>query len=522
MKEKFLSKKFLIKNVGIITICRGIGVFSGLILDAIILSKFGLGTETDAFFAAIAIPLIISRVIEWQAPNVLVPVFTHIFNDNKDKEIFRIIGNIITISVLSLFFLSLFGASVSGFIIPLQVPGFEPEVIKLSIALNMLLFWLLLIRGIDAMCHAVLYTYHHFLLPALSRVIINSVTIILVILLSNKYGIHALAYGFLFGGIMSVIFMISALSVKGFRYRCVCKFNDPTFIRTYKLILYPLGGNIISESKDLIENYLSSFLESGSLSALRYAFRIVHSITGVLVGGIVTATLPRVSYYTANKNFNKTKQSILEGIKILIIITLPLCIWLILTCEPMLSLLFERGQFTKSDVILISTIIVLMAPYIFFSRLGSLAETPFFAALDMKTPVISMSISFLSYIFVSFILFESIKVYVFPIAHSLSTFCAATYLCIMFHRKFGALGWKKLEGFAVRLIGAAVIMAFGMFLSLHINSFFNQDNLIDKIIRFAVPTLTGAIVLLISSMQLRVIDWKFLTNYKRKDFKDLS
>ena len=39
------------------------GVATGIVADAMILNKFGVGKETDALFAAIAVPLVFTRIL---------------------------------------------------------------------------------------------------------------------------------------------------------------------------------------------------------------------------------------------------------------------------------------------------------------------------------------------------------------------------------------------------------------------------------------------------------------------------
>jgi hypothetical protein len=69
------SSRKMFKNAGITTVLVGLGVASGLILDALILGTFGLGYQTDAFFTALAIPLLLTSVFSVQCPRVLIPVF---------------------------------------------------------------------------------------------------------------------------------------------------------------------------------------------------------------------------------------------------------------------------------------------------------------------------------------------------------------------------------------------------------------------------------------------------------------
>jgi len=66
------EKSLLIQKTSVITLCRATGVVTGLLLDALILAVFGLGKETDAFFAALTIPFLIDGVLSVQFTQVLI------------------------------------------------------------------------------------------------------------------------------------------------------------------------------------------------------------------------------------------------------------------------------------------------------------------------------------------------------------------------------------------------------------------------------------------------------------------
>src|SRR5205823_14233724 len=81
----FALNNYLIRNASVTSLLRGIGVVSGLVLDATILAYFGLGKETDALFASMAIPLLIASALDNQTPKVLVPVLTHSFETEGEE-----------------------------------------------------------------------------------------------------------------------------------------------------------------------------------------------------------------------------------------------------------------------------------------------------------------------------------------------------------------------------------------------------------------------------------------------------
>lgn len=89
-KEDDIRENYLIRNFSITSSSKVLGTISGLILDALVLFYFGLGTETDAFFAAMAIPLLIGAALEIQLPKVLVPMFSKAVSKEKRRVPFSL------------------------------------------------------------------------------------------------------------------------------------------------------------------------------------------------------------------------------------------------------------------------------------------------------------------------------------------------------------------------------------------------------------------------------------------------
>src|SRR5215471_17824073 len=91
-----MSTKYLIKNASISTIWRALGIVSGAVLDATILAHFGLGSETDALFAALAIPTLITSALEIQSPKILIPAFTRCTEDEGNEAASELVSSLIT------------------------------------------------------------------------------------------------------------------------------------------------------------------------------------------------------------------------------------------------------------------------------------------------------------------------------------------------------------------------------------------------------------------------------------------
>lgn len=515
--EQSTSEKHnLIKNVSIVTVCRLIGVASGIIADAMILNKFGIGKETDAMFAAIAVPLVFTRILEIQAPNVLVPVFASDAIKFDSKKFAYYTGNFIVITALILFIFSFIGMCLSKFLMSIQVPGFIDTTRNLATDLNKLLFWLVFIQGLDTIIKCLLLSRHLFFIASSSKILVNIVLAIAIVTLQSRFNIYAVAIGYLVGSFVSLCAVSGAVFVAGIKIKFACNIADKQFHKTIKLFALPLSGHVFGESKDIIENYIVSFLGSGKLSILRYATRIITAISGILLGGIVTTTLPLISQYAARNDYQKMKESFIRALKVITLISMPVCMWLIFTSKALLVLLFVRGEFSIDDATSASMIIALMTPYVLFSRVISISQSPFFATMDMRTPLYSMFVSFFSYIALAVLLLKIAGITSFPIAHSISTFCTSAFILTILTKRFGSFFSSDLIKFGLRLLAVTICTGIVFYcVGLLFNNFTKID-FYSKLISFCIPSALGFTAFILISIIFKLGDWHFFINFIKK------
>ncbi len=505
-KNTVISKFYLLKNTSIITFVNGIGVGAGILLDAMILAYYGISEQTDALFVAMTIPRLICGLIELKSPTVLVPLFTKSFKEDGQTLTFRIAGNFITISITLLLIISIVGVLLAETLIPIQAPGLKEEAVKLSSQLSKIFFWLILFRGMSGILKSFLFVYHQYLVTSSTKLIGHTTTIIVMTILYKQFNIYAVAYGFLIGSMIELAIVVSALVCKGFKLWFSCRLNDPKLHRIFKLSVYPCLDQGLSQVRILIENFLVSFFASGNLSILRYAYRIVDAITGVMLGGIATTSLPLVCKFSEANNNVEVKRTIMRAIKMLLYIFIPICFFLIFVGEPMLNLLFVRGKFTESNVILMSAIIVLMVPSIILNSFIDITQVPFFAKMNMRIPVLGSALQLFAFIIVVIVLIKNVGVYSFPIAYSIASLLNAIFMLILLHKTYGTLGWKNLKDFGYRLFGVAFTTALAFILGSNMaDCFFTGKIFIDKMINFCVPSILGVTAFLLTSTLLRFI-----------------
>jgi putative peptidoglycan lipid II flippase len=229
-------------------------------------------------------------------------------------------------------------------------------------------------------------------------------------------------------------------------------------------------------------------------------------MASILAEGVVTVVLPMASRSLATNDVAGMKDSIRKGAHLLILICLPLSVWLALMNKPLIALAFERLNFTAQDTHLVGSILVLMIPYIFFSRLLGLVETGFFGGADTRTPF--MNNLFLSGLNAALAvgLYGPMGVYSFPLAMSFSFISSAVSICFLFKRRFGDVEFHLLYNHVFKVFLSTCVMvamiALGRYLIPYVEPGFGQ-----RMISLGLPSILGGFGLFAGLFKLGEIKW---------------
>src|SRR6266446_1961252 len=511
-----LSRNYLFRNAGITATLSGAGAVSGLILDALIVSAFGVGYQTDAYFTALTLPLLLSGVFSIQCPKVLIPVFSEYFNRNEHADAWVLLRNVVTTCFLVFAGIWLAGIVLSGLIIPLQIPGLESRTISLAVWLSGILFGLVLCQGLASIMQSVLYARHSYLISCSGKLVNNIVTIIVVVVSRGHFGIQAVAAGMLIGNCVQVALLALVLSTHGFRYHWLLKPTDPRMRGIIRSFRYPLFGHLLGESGMILQNVLGSFLGSGSVTVLRYASRIVQAIAGILLGSVVQVTLPLIAKHAAANDLRAQRKTLLESIRLLTVVGLPVCIWLVLAAEPLVVLLFERGQFSRADAALTAMLIRLMVPDILLGRIVSVTQTLFNANMDLRTPLISTVIFTVAHAAFAILLVDLLGVFGLPVAVSLAALSNTVYMLVKLHGRFGPIGWREMRDFPFRLTAACALGGGGFAAGAKLATLTTAPDTVAKILSVAVPSALGLCLFVAGALSFRLMDGRLLPSVRQR------
>lgn len=499
-----LNSLYLLKNASLTTVCRAVGIALGVVLDALVLAVFGMGRETDAYFVALGLPLILCEALNVEAPKVLVPFITKSLQESREQT-WKFIGSLACLSALAISLLCLAGMIAAGQLVAIQVPGLDGDTISLASQLMMVVIWLVLLRGLSTILDSYLFCRDHFVVPTSSKFVGNAAALVGIVVFWDHLSILVVAAGQLAGAVLQLALLYLTARSKGFRFRPCFDLHNRRLRKCLKLLAYPLSGFSLIQSIRLVENFVASFMGAGSVTLLRYASRILESAAGVIMGGIQISSLPLISRQASSDRIAEMKESLLLSMKFLTFVSLPLAIWLIFTAKPLLTLLFQRGQVTQQEILQVSALIAILAPSVVFGRAVALMKMAFLGKLEMKVPFISVVISYATNLSGLALLIGWMGIYGIPASRTLATMVTAAATAWMLGKRFGAFRWGGLLRFEGRLLVASAVMALGLTGGLYATSWAPLGGLWSRLAGFVVPTALGGTLFLLACLLLGLI-----------------
>jgi len=106
-----------------------------------------------------------------------------------------------------------------------------------------------------------------------------------------------------------------------------------------------------------VERYLATGLDTGTLSALNYAFRLVQFPIWVFVAAVATVAFPEITRKALSGEKKSFSDSVYKYLFVGALFTAPLTIILYVLRYPIIKTLFERGEFNSHSVEITATIL---------------------------------------------------------------------------------------------------------------------------------------------------------------------
>lgn len=472
------TNKSIAKSTTIISTATLCSRILGFIRDVVMARFFGTGLASQAFVVAFRIPnLFRDLVAEGAANAAFVPVFSDYLIRKEKSEFWYLVRNVLGIVFTLLVLITLLGILFAPLITRLIAPGFvhQPHKLYLTIKLVKILFPYLVLIGLTAYGMGLLHTFKSFVTPALGPSMLN-IAMILSILVSVhilKEPIVGLGFGVLCGGLLQLLVQIPPMYKRGFRIspkELRLDFSHPGTRQIGRLITPRIFGSAIYQLNVFVDTMLASLshiVGEGAVAAIYYANRIIQFPLAIFGIALSSAVLPTFSRQVAANDLDSLKNTLSFSLRAIYLIMLPASLGLIILSRPIISLLFQRGEFTTYSTFITSTALLFYSfGLVAFGGVKILVSC-FYSLKDTLTPVKISFFCLMVNVTLNVILMFPLKVGGLALASSISATLNFLILLSVLKKRIGKIFDKEMSGHFLKISTCSIIMAIITYLSWH-------------------------------------------------------
>jgi len=364
----------------------------GFLRDTIIARAFGAGLYTDAFFVAFKLPNLLRRLFaEGAFSQAFVPILAE-YKTRRGHDATRdLIDHVATLLALVLVGVSLIGILAAPVVIYLSAPGFSADAEKFNLTVQLLryIFPYIFFISLVSLAGGVLNTYSKFSVPAFTPVLLNLSFIACALWLAPHMHppVMALAVAVLLGGVLQLGIQLPYLAKIGFLPRFRLNLHDEGVWRVLKLMGPAVFGVSIAQISLLINTIFASFLETGSVSWLYYADRLMEFPTGILGVALGTILLPSLAKHYSDDSPKQFSSLLDWGLRLTLMLALPAALALAILAVPLISTLFFYGKFTAHDLWMTREALMAYSAGLLGLIMVKVLAPGFYARQNIKTPV---------------------------------------------------------------------------------------------------------------------------------------
>jgi len=363
----------------------------GFVRDVLTASFLGAGPIADAFFIALKLPNFFRRITAEGAFSVsFVPMFSKILAEKGPEEArkFAEEAQAVMLAVLVPFTVACIVAM--PWVLYAIAPGIhdDPSRLKPAIDFTRITFPYILMMSLTALLGGVLNSMGRFAAFAAAPMFFNGILIGVLLFGSSLFenSGHALAWGLAGAGVAQFVWMLWNYWDIGYVLKPRRPRLSSRIRKLFNLMIPGALGAGAAQINLFIDMILASLLPAGAISLLYYADRLYQLPLGVIGVAIGTALLPMLS--TAVKANDGEKERLLGlGFETGLALSLPSALGLIVLAEPIMVVLFARGEFTGEQAGLSASALIAYAVGLPAYVLARVFSTAYFAREDTATPV---------------------------------------------------------------------------------------------------------------------------------------
>ena len=386
----------LLKALATISSMTMLSRITGLVRELLIARAFGASVYTDAFFVAFRIPNLLRRLFaEGAFSQAFVPILAEYKNQQGEEETRTLVDYVASALFWSLFATCVVGIVAAPIVVLAIATGLKSDALAFdaSVVMTRIMFPYIGFMSLVALAGGVLNTWREFRIPAFTPVLLNISFIVAALFVAPQMEqpIYALALAVFVGGVLQLGIQVPALIKIGMLPRItlnpLAPFRYPGVRRVIKQMVPATFAVSVAQISLMINTNIASHLDSGSVSWLSYADRLMEFPAALLGVALGTILLPSLSKAHTEGDQEEYSALLDWGLRLIFLLALPAAVMMLTISTPMAAVLFHYGKFSAQDVAMTGQAVIAYGIGLIGLILVRVLAPGFYAKQDIKTPV---------------------------------------------------------------------------------------------------------------------------------------
>lgn len=371
---------------------------TGLVRETLIARSFGASEWTDAFNVAFRLPNLLRRLFaEGAFSQAFVPILGEISNRGEKDQTRALVDAIATILFWALCLTVIIGVLAAPILVFIIAAGLKDgAAFETTVFMTRVMFPYIGLISMVSLSAGILNTFGRFAVPAFTPVLLNLSLIggALFIAPVLEQPIYALSIGVMIGGILQLAIQIPALMRLGLLPRIgllpgkiKSAWQNPDARRVLKLMVPAVFAVSVAQISLIINTNIASHLQTGSVSWLSYADRLMEFPTALLGVALGTVLLPSLSKANAAQDTAQAGELLIWGLRLTFLLAAPCAIALFAFGTPISAVLYHYGQFNAMDVEMTRQALAAYGVGLIGLIMVKILAPGFYSRQDIRTPV---------------------------------------------------------------------------------------------------------------------------------------
>ena len=366
---------------------------AGLARESLFAALVGAREAADAFNVGFRIPNLLRDLFaEGALSGAFVPVLGRVRAERGDAAAFRLARVVLGTLLLVTAAVALLGIAFAPALVDLLAPNVRLR--DLAIACTRIMFPFLPLIAAAAVLMGVLNTQKRFFLPALAPAFFNLVAIaggvgLLLAGVPAEQAVLGWAVFVILGGLAQAGVQVPAARAAGLVGPPLAdlRFRDPD-LRTVVRRMAPVALALAGTQVMIVVTTAVASSHVGWISALAYAFRVIHLPIGLVGVALGTVALAAASRRAGEGDPAGLDDVIRRGLRLNAVLGLAAAAGLLAIAEPLVRLLYERREFGAAETAVVAEAVRWYALGVAFYGGTKVAVAAFHARGDTKTPML--------------------------------------------------------------------------------------------------------------------------------------